>query len=318
VGDVARKLSMIWNMYDFFTMYAAVDGWEWDGVLQDPLDELSSPLDRWIVSRVHQLRDEVTDSMTGYDIPNALKPILPFIDDASNWYVRRSRKRFWKSDNGADKIMAYKTLHYVLVYLSKIMAPFTPFLAEELFIKLTAGESVHLQDWPESGGVDDVLVADMAAVREAISTGLRLRAQFSLKVRQPLASVSVPAGCPEAYDGIICEELNVKSVIHDADAVVLDTVLTQELMQEGMIREVIRNVQSARKEAGLAVDDRITLQLASDHDDLAAALAVPALQQLVRSETLAASLNAGELDEAYAVVAKIGVADLAIKLHRAE
>lgn len=316
VADVARKLSMIWNMYDFFTLYADVDGWEWDGDLVDPLNELTNPLDRWVVSRVHQLKSEVERCMDGYDLPNALKPVLPFIDDASNWYVRRSRKRFWKSDSDADKAMAYKTLHYVLVQLSIVLAPFTPFLAEELYRQLTGGESVHLLDWPADGDVDSQLVEQMASIREVISNGLAVRAREGIKVRQPLASVSVAQDTPDQFDDIICEELNVKAVLRSASesATVLDTQITKPLAQEGLIREVIRNVQSARKQADLQVDDRIHLQLASDHDELREALAVPALAQLVTAETLAVDLNAAELTDAYATVVTIGVAELAIKL----
>ena len=147
VSDVARKLSMIWNMFDFFTMYAEVDMWEFDGKLFDPTEHLEEPLDQWIISRVHQLVQEVGKRMDVYDIPNAMKPILPFIEDASNWYVRRSRRRFWKAGDDNDKNNAYRTLHYVLVQLSMVLAPFTPFLAEELYQKLTGGESVHLLDW---------------------------------------------------------------------------------------------------------------------------------------------------------------------------
>jgi isoleucyl-tRNA synthetase len=318
VADVARKLSMVWNMYDFFTLYADVDGWEWDGTLDDPMDVLSNPLDRWIISRVHELTAEVERCMDGYDLPNALKPILPFIDDASNWYVRRSRKRFWKSDNGEDKQMAYKTLHYVLVRLSYVLAPFTPFLAEELYRKLTGGESVHLLDWPATGTVDAALVADMAAVRDTISAGLALRARFSLKVRQPLASVTAH-GLPQAFDDIVCEELNVKQVIHAPEAtdVLLDTELTPELQQEGLIREVIRNVQSARKQAGLEIDDRIHLQLGSDHPQLAEALAQPELLALVQQETLAVSINDSELTDAFALTAKIDAAEFGVKLTKA-
>lgn len=316
VADVARKLSMIWNMYDFFTLYADVDGWEWNGELNDPLEELTNPLDRWIVSRVHELTAEVQRCMDSYDLPNALKPILPFIDDASNWYVRRSRKRFWKSDNDADKTMAYKSLHYVLVRLSQVLAPFTPFLAEELYRQLTGGESVHLLDWPKTGAIDDRLVADMAAVREVISTGLALRAQFAIKVRQPLASVTV-VEAPQAFDDIIREELNVKAVKHGGTAITLDTALTEELEQEGLIREVIRNVQSARKQAGLDIDDRIHLQLGSDHPQLAAALENTSLKQLVMQETLAVDLNESELSDAYATTAKVEATELGIKLKRA-
>ena len=127
VGDVARKLSMIWNMYDFFTLYAEADKWEFDGTFNDPLCECKNPLDIWIVSRLHQLVAEVEKHMDGYNLPDAMSSILPFIDDASNWFVRRSRRRFWKSEDDDDKAMAYRTLHYVLVRLAYVLAPFTPF-----------------------------------------------------------------------------------------------------------------------------------------------------------------------------------------------
>ena len=159
VGDVARKLAMIWNMYDFFTMYAEVDGWEFDGELKDPLSELTNPLDIWIISRLHQLVAEVERHMDTYNIPDALSPILPFLDDASNWYVRRSRRRFWKSEDDGDKNDAYRTLHYVLVRLSYILAPFTPFLAEELYHNMTGdAESIHLKDWLPAGEVNRVML----------------------------------------------------------------------------------------------------------------------------------------------------------------
>jgi isoleucyl-tRNA synthetase len=122
VADVARKLSMIGNMYDFFTLYASVDGWEWDGSLEDPLDSLENPLDRWIVSRVHELSAQMDAGLAACNFDAALRPVLPFLDDASNWYVRRSRKRFWKSGDDVDKAMSYKTLHYVLVHLCYLLA----------------------------------------------------------------------------------------------------------------------------------------------------------------------------------------------------
>ena len=105
VSDTARKLSMIWNMYDFFTMYAEVDGWEWNGKHEDPTELCKNPLDTWIISRVHQLTQDVEKHMDVYDIPSAMKPILPFVEDASNWYVRRSRRRFWSQVTMKIKIM---------------------------------------------------------------------------------------------------------------------------------------------------------------------------------------------------------------------
>lgn len=286
VGDVARKLSMIWNMYDFFTMYAEVDGWEFDGELKDPLPELKNPLDIWIVSRVHQLAAQVGQDMDNYNIPDALSGVLPFIDDASNWFVRRSRRRFWKSEDDNDKNDAYKTLHYMLTYLSHILAPFTPFLAEELYHNMTGDEeSVHLKDWPKTGNINELVVSEMETVRGYVNEGLSLRAKAGLKVRQPLASVTVPThGEFVDFDAILTEELNVKTVKYEGD-VALDETLTPELRREGLMREVIRHVQNARKQAGLNVDDRIQLGLSTDDEELRKA--IEEFEQEIAAETLA-------------------------------
>ena len=293
VGDVARKLAMIWNMYDFFTMYAEVDGWEFDGELKDPLSELANPLDIWIISRLHQLVAEVERHMDTYNIPDALSPILPFLDDASNWYVRRSRRRFWKSEDDGDKNDAYRTLHYVLVRLSYILAPFTPFLAEELYHNLTGdAESIHLKDWLPAGEVNRAMLRDMNALRAAVNDGLSKRAAEGIKVRQPLASAKLvstisqntPEEVAQFLVDIARDELNVKSVeavtgseldVPEASAqpsVVYDLTITPELKREGLMREIVRHVQSARKKAGLQVDDRIILQLTTNDDQLRQAI----------------------------------------------
>jgi isoleucyl-tRNA synthetase len=303
VADVARKLSMVWNMYDFFTLYAEVDGWEWDGSYDDPSADLTNPLDQWIVSRMHQLTAEVGKHMDGYDIPNAMKPILPFIEDASNWYVRRSRRRFWKSEDDGDKQAAYRTLHYLLVQLAHVLAPFTPFLAEELYQKLTGGESVHLRDWPTAGHINELIVDRMAFVRDVINEGLSVRATSGLKVRQPLQSVSV--GGVDEHLGedlaeltpIILEELNVKELKKTKTTdreVSLDTKLTPALKREGMMREVVRNVQNARKQAGLDVDDRIELSLSTVDEELRKAIAEH--KEVIAAETLAKTV---EFDQTY-------------------
>jgi len=302
VGDVARKLSMVWNMYDFFTMYAEVDGWEFDGNLVDPSDEIDNPLDQWIIGRVHQLINEIEEKMDGYDVAAAAKPILPFLDDASNWYVRRSRRRFWKSEDDTDKNNAYRTLHYVLVRLSQAIAPFVPFMAEELYRKLTGGESVHLTDWPKVGHANELVLSRMARTREIIEQGLALRMykdddQQQIKVRQPLSKLTYAGEELENfYANIIAEEVNVKAIVNVPSAdveVLLDKFITPELRREGLAREVIRHVQAARKKAGLNVDDRIILSLTAD-DELAVAIEEHA--EGIATETLAAEMNAETYD----------------------
>lgn len=297
VAVVARKLAMIWNMYDFFTMYAEVDGWEWQGKVTDKPAHSTNMLDKWILARLEQLTQDVKQGVDNYDIPAATRPIYEFIDDASNWYVRRSRRRFWKSEDDQDKNSAYATLHYVLVRLSMILAPFTPFLAEELFQNLTGGESVHLLDWPEAGDISNSVLVSMAETRTVINTGLSLRAEAGIKVRQPLESVTLLdskfAGLinPEHVE-IIKEELNVKKVNFAercVPSVCLDTALTPELRREGMMREVVRFVQNARKDAGLNVDDRIVLNLYTSDSELAKAIDEHKLT--IANETLAASLK---------------------------
>lgn len=319
VMDVARKLGMIWNMYDFFTMYAEVDGWEFNGNLSDPLHDLTNPLDIWIVSRLHQLITEVERGLNNYNLQDATKPILPFLDDASNWYVRRSRRRFWKSEDDGDKNDAYRTLHYVLVRLSYMLAPFTPFLAEELYHNLTGdNESVHLKDWLPAGEIDNSMLRDMNALRTAVNDGLSKRASEGIKVRQPLASVKLintisqdtPAEVAQFLIDIAKDELNVKSVeiVTDSESesaqpsVVYDLTITPELKREGLMREIVRHVQSARKQAGLQIDDRIILSISSDDSEISQA--VDAFADVIKSETLAVELNSAA-DESEKYDAKI-------------
>ncbi len=314
VGDVARKLSMIWNMYDFFTMYAEVDGWEYDGKLIDPLQDVKNPLDIWVISRLHQLVAEVEKNMDDYNIPNALAPILPFLDDASNWYVRRSRRRFWKSEDDGDKNDAYRTLHYVLVRLSYLLAPFTPFLADELHEKLTGDkQSVHLKDWLPAGPVNELVMNDMETVRDYVNQGLGLRARANLKVRQPLASVTVPS-LGETFDfaSILLDELNVKAV-ETGSEVAIDEKLTPELKREGLMREVVRHVQAARKNAGLNVDDRIVLGLKTDDKELASAIKEHI--DTIQTETLASKLD--EAQHEHKSTVKVEGEELTIFLEKA-
>ncbi len=313
VGDIARKLTMIWNMYDFFTMYAEVDKWEFNGDLSDPSESLTNPLDQWVISRLHQLQSEIEKNMDGYDIASALKPVLPFVEDASNWYVRRSRRRFWKSGDDTDKNNAYRTLHYVLVRLSEILAPFTPFLAEELYQKLTGGESVHLIDWPANGRINELVMSDMELVREYVNQGLSIRARERQKVRQPLASVTVPKlGKFVDFEDILCEELNVKSV-KIGETLELDLNITPQLKSEGIAREIIRHIQAARKDSGLNVDDRILLTLKSASDEVSSV--IKAHKEIIMAETLATELSDNAV-YSYETTGKIDESSVEISLQK--
>ncbi len=312
VSDTARKLTMIWNVYDFFTMYAEVDGWEFKGGKLKVPTKLENPLDAWIVARLYQLRDEITDGMDKYNLPLATGGILPFVDDLSNWFVRRSRRRFWKSESGSDKAEAYETLHYVLSYLALIMAPFTPFLAEELWQNMMGGESVHLQDWPAAGKIEEDAIAKMADCRAIITEGLALRMDRNdefgqIKVRQPLASLKYGGEkLDEFYEQIIAEEVNVKSVAH-GKKLELDKKLTDELREEGFVRELIRFVQSARKKAGLNVDDRIKLSVSCE---------VPETYvETLKNEVLATELT--DDNYAYDEIVKVEGENVTISLEKA-
>ena len=270
VSDINRKLAMIWNVYDFFTTYAEVEGI--DSADFDELIRITNPLDRWITLRVYQLRDEITTGMEEYNIPKALQGVLPFIDDLSNWYVRRSRRRFSKNDNATDKKAAFDTLYSVLIMTATLLAPFTPFLSEELYQKLTGkNESVHLLDWPGQlkPSSTETVLDDMARTRQIITDALALRMQKSetedqIKIRQPLSSLTYPGEkLDDYYEQIIADEVNVKTV-QNGDVLSLDKTLTSELIREGTAREIIRAVQSARKHAGLRQDDEIKLSLTCD------------------------------------------------------
>lgn len=318
VSDVARKLSMIWNVYDFFTMYASVDGF--DSKQAIAVSKLENPLDIWLVSRVYELRNEITKGMEAYNIPSALSNVLLFIDDLSNWFVRRSRRRFWKSEDDTDKNAAYSTLYFVLVYLAKILAPFTPFLAEELYQKMTGAEfdssvteSVHLLDWPEAGEINQEVLEKMARTREIITEGLALRMNKSeteeqIKVRQPLAEYIYEGELlGEYYEQIIADEVNVK-IVRAGEKAYLDKHLTEELLEEGFIRELIRFVQAARKKAGLEVDDRIKLSIDTEVSE--------DWQNVIKAEVLAVELGRDN-NYQYDEVVKVNGKNITISLEKA-
>lgn len=295
VGDITRgMMRMLWNSYSFFVLYANIDKFRVDKKFD--LEKVQNLLDKWMISELHMLIKEFNGYMENYELHKASRLLPPFVDNLSNWYIRRSRKRFWKSENDGDKNEAYQTLHYVLVELSKVMAPFTPFVSEEIYKNLTGEESVHLCDFPvaDENLIDDKLNEEMTRTREMISIGLQKRAIARIKVRQPLQRVKIKYGIEnEELLQIIKEELNVKNVeiSEDIENVELDTEITEELKLEGQAREIIRCIQQMRKEADFEVDNRIEVWYTE------VSKVFESFGELIAKETLAKKLNLGEKAE---------------------
>lgn len=278
VADVVRgMLRMLWNSYSFFVLYANVDKFE----AADGKPETKNLLDQWIVSELNMMMKDVNLAMENYELNRAVRCFPKFIDNLSNWYIRRSRKRFWKSENDDDKNNAYQTLHYVLVELSKTMAPFMPFIAEEIYGNLSTNYksdtklrttnnsnpiSVHLADFPVADEklIDEKLNEEMQTTREIITEALQLRAKAGIKVRQPLPELRVTSyELRNEFVDIIKEEVNVKNVLIEKGSgkkIELDTEITPELKLEGQAREIIRFIQEMRKEAGYVVDNHISVE----------------------------------------------------------
>jgi isoleucyl-tRNA synthetase len=337
--DVQRKIFMtLNNIFSFYKLYADVDGYKPSEPLQEP--HSANILDQWMLSRLNETIEQVTKAMDDYRLDRATRPIQELLDDASNWYVRRSRRRFWKSEDDTDKQQAYATLHYTLLRLCQLLAPISPFLPDHLWQQLVKDtdltKSVHLSDWPQGGKIDQSLLVEMDKARGFIADGLAQRAEAKIKVRQPLQSVSVPE-LADIYREIIAEELNVKEVrfnntaedrasrlakptgegvvdaIQNPPVVTLDTKLTPELKREGLMREVIRHVQKARKDAGLDVDNRINLRLETEDQDLQAVLQDKKLTEIIKQETLAATLGQ-PVENSYQATARVDDAKLTIRL----
>src|SRR5688500_10276771 len=395
VGESLRQfLLQLWNTYGFYVMYANVNGVE-RAVAAEPANDL----DRWALSRLAATVETVGDRLDAYDATRAGHALAAFVDDLSNWYVRRSRRRFWDGDPAA-----FATLRTCLVTVSQLLAPFCPFMADEIYDNLDGTEpSVHLTDWPEQDPArprDRGLEDAMAVVRETVRLGLAARGQSKLKVRQPLrAAVVVAAGeeraAIERLADVALEELNVKELRYvsqadelgsyevkpnyralgprfgkqmpqvaaavaalepdhvaralrdggrvaisvdghdhelDADdlmlamqplegyqleregshAVALELELDDELRREGLAREIVHAVQSARKAAGLQVEDRIELTLGGDEELLAAARA---FEDYLARETLAVAVT---FDGATGSDATIAGHPLAIAVSRVE
>ncbi len=400
VRDVLKGILIpLWNSYSFFVTYASIDG------IDRPDDarmreEKANPLDRWILSITQRMVNDVTEALDSYDLARAIDPIVAFVDQLNNWYIRRSRRRFWKSENDGDKRSAYDTLYSALRLFALVAAPVVPFITESMWLNLRRegdAESVHLADYPayDDSLRDTALEFKMETVQKAVSMGRSLRYQYNLKTRQPLKSVELVTRNPEEkrvlleMEESIREELNVKEVIfHDKEdelveysakanfrvlgkelgpamkiaaaaiermssseiqsilegatlsievegkaveiteekiavnrvekanlrvvnegtlTVALDTEVTEELLLEGSIRDLVRGVQNLRKERGLEVTDRIALAVSASTGAATLKKAFDRFKDYLASETLAVS--ASWADEAPAGSCEIEAGD---------
>jgi len=295
VGELVRgMLRMLWNSYSFFVLYANIDGFK-PNIKYKP--QATNLLDSWIVSELNILMKDVNENMEKYELNKTVRLFPKFIDNLSNWYIRRSRKRFWKSEDDGDKKVAYETLHYVLVELSKLMAPFCPFIAEEIYKNLTNEESVHLADFPLANEklIDEKLNEEMEKARMIITEALQMRAKAGIKVRQPLLELKF-----KNYDlrkelvEIIKEEVNIKNASFDKnirEELELNTEISEDLKLEGQAREAIRFIQEMRKEAGYEVDNRIIVWHAGLKE------VFEKFGDLIAKEVLANELEAGNMEK---------------------
>jgi isoleucyl-tRNA synthetase len=294
VDESARFLVTLWNTYSFFVTYANLDGWTPDGAVTPP----THVLDRWVRSRLHHTVAAVTDALEGFDALRGAQALDGFVDDLSNWYVRRSRARFWQ----ADDAQAHATLHECLSTVARLLAPFTPFVADELHRNLSGStgsagtvESVHLGDWPavDGGALDDALEAEMERARAVVSLGLSARNEAKLKVRQPLrrALVLLPdAPSPlgpgarafsDAVAAEVADALNVKQLeaVHDLEGLLEYSVLPNfkalaprvrgqmPLVKDALLAAdggVVKRALDADGTYDLALADGSTVQLGPD------------------------------------------------------
>ncbi|MDD4451029.1 MAG: isoleucine--tRNA ligase, partial [Sphaerochaeta sp.] len=384
VKEVLKTLIIpLWNAYSFFVTYANIDGYE---PSETAFEDLTNPMDRWITSAMQRFVQEVTAAFEAYDIQKACSLFVPFMDDLNNWYIRRSRRRFWKGENDTDKKQAYDTLYKVLMTFIKAVAPIIPFTTEDIYQNLRTSDmeqSVHLCRYPDYDEQerDLALESQMSLAQKAIAMGRSLRASNNLKIRQPLKTVFLVDREEDeraillSMQDIIAEELNVKEVHISSDeselvdysakanfkvlgsklgkdmkevaaliaaldgrviasmldgkshtvvyskgeiaiskdeiivqrtelegvkvlndgslTVGFDTKVTQELLEEGIARDIVRSIQNLRKESGFEVSDRI--RLTWDGDDVVKHV-FEHFGQTIAKETLSNSMSFATLD----------------------
>ncbi len=266
VDEIVKKIfNLVSNVHSFYDLYRDIS------LESNDMPTSENVLDIWILSRLNEMLSSGTKYLDEFKLFEPVRLLKEFVDDLSTWYVRRSRERLKEED-----VDAKKTLYFVLKTLSKYMAPFAPFFAEHLFQKLRIQndeESVHLEGWPEVVSGEELRVnseeitKEMKEVRKIVSLGLEQRQKVNIKVRQPLQKLTIKQDLKSEYLEIIKDELNVKEVFCDAtlvEEVLLDTVLTLELKEEGVVRDVIREVQEQRKEKNLTPKDRIKVKVYGD------------------------------------------------------
>jgi isoleucyl-tRNA synthetase len=288
VDEMVKKVfNLASNVAAFYKMYAGEEVGAQQGVPAEARkekgvrSESQNVLDRWIISRLNQLVENVTTNLDKYVLLEPTRAIRDFVGDLSQWYLRRSRDRFKGGDSDnekADKEAALATTKYVLLTLAKIMAPFTPFFAEELYQNVGGEkESVHLEEWPTVGKIDEKLLKDMETVRAIASKGLEARMAAKINVRQPLAALRIKNDGLRLADNaglveLIKDEVNVKElefITGQEKDVELDTTITAALKEEGDLREFLRKIQDLRKEKGLKVGDKASLVVPAELKSLA-------------------------------------------------
>ena len=301
-NDIRRLFHLkLWNVYNFYKIYSQID--KINVKCQSSNFKSSNILDRWIISKLNQLIREVTKSLDNFDSFAAAQKIEEFVNDLSGWYVRRSRDRVGPAaPDEKDKKACYQTLWYILVNLSKILAPFIPFLSEYIYKNLTSKKSVHLENWPQLRpskrgytGQTEKLLEEMALVRKICEMGHGERKRAGIKVRQPLGKCqisNVKFQMSNSLINLIKDELNIKEVVLKPGKgelkIKLDTKITPELKQEGETRELIRKIQELRKEAKCQLDEKIIVVSPNLPTE-------SKLQEYLKQETLAKELRFGKV-----------------------
>ena len=352
--ETIRKFFLtLWNTYSFFILYANIDCFVPQPLTADSNQPKTfTELDNWISSELNRLVSEVSKLMDSYNPTSATRRIEGFIDNLSNWYVRRNRRRFWKSENDADKLAAYTTLYQCLVTLSQLLAPFVPFIAEELYQNLfrsinpEAKESVHLTDFPiaDKAKINDKLNSDVELAMKISSLGRAARAKAGIKVRQPVGKAVAGVETKEDKKALeklaneVMEEINVKQLIVLSEAkereefpsnmpdysvandarywVAISTELTPELIAEGISRELVRHLQNMRRNAKFDITDHIITYYQTKEPLIKQV--INTFADYIKQETLSQELIDGlPTDGAYSEKHRISNSEVSLAIKRA-